>query len=734
MNKYLLLCLIWLIGKPVCAQWFPMNVEQSLSSYASSFPINNEQIFAHDSMIYLLRYGGIEFMNLNTGQVSYRYSKCYNSGIIKPDTGANFMAVKNGNQIVCYNFAADSFYNLPQPFNGNINDIGRSATYIWALINNHVLGRFDGTAWLFDTLTATYTSVRLLVKDDSTAYTLSASGSKVYSYQHNTFNYAFASLVSVRHSDPWDIDSRGNLWIADSTQLLEVGFTGLVTTFNAANSPLGAVGPLNVLTDNNGNTWATGNSYEVCRYNGQNWISDTLAGYYAAGLYIGIDKESDSLYAWSYNDLLTTISNHAQSSQPIGNMPYRNITALNGYYIATQGGIFRFSPSPPNYNPSLIPIDFIDTARAGNPYAFDATCLINGNTVQYLDTAHALLYGTHHGVYGLNGLIDNSRLPDTVINCLYYADSVLYIGTNKGLCLYKNNVYTIYDTSNSPLPSNKVQYITNNWINNNPYVFDSLLYVGTDKGLAIKTLVGWRVFDTAYFHVNSVSVTGIIPTSKYSYNPYDSTTFIGTLGSGLIALKTDGSYTLYNRASGYSPSDSIYSLSYQDMGGCGAFLIAAMPGAGLAFEPNYSIPFQPLQNYINYQITLADSSPYTYFCAFQPENINWYDAITLFSQGTGLAITYAGGCVGVQPVTSTDEQLKWNYENNTLKIFLPGNYTGPCTLAIYNIEGRLVGFKTTTVLDNSPIPLNVSQLSAGLYIVKASLNGTALQTKAVITR
>lgn len=734
MKKYLLLFLIWWLVKPVFAQWFPMNVEQSLTSYSYTFPEGNEQMFANDSMIYLLRYGGIESMNMNTRKVNYRWSKCYKAGIIKPDTGGNFMIIKNGSQVVYYNFATDSFYNLSQSFSGTVNDIGRSTSYIWALINNNVLGRFNGTNWIFDTMqTPPYASVKLLVKNDSTAYTLSTSGSNVCSYRNNTFNYLFASLQPLRDYDPWEIDSYGNIWIADSAQLFEINSAGAVTVFNSSNSPLQPSLAINVLTGNSGNVWATGNSNKVYRYNGQTWISYTLANN-ATGLFTGIDKTTDSLYAWYYDDNLYKISNTGQSKIPIGNMPYRNITALNSYYIATSGGIFKFYPFPDNYTPAILPSDFIDTARTGNPYAFDVTCLINGNSVQYLDTAHGFLYGTHHGVYGLNGLFDNSRLPDTVINCLYYADSVIYIGTNRGICVYKNNTYTVYDTSNCPLPSDKIQYITNNWIYNNPYVFDSSLYVGTDNGLAILRPSGWKVYDTTYFHLSSVNVTGIVPASSYSYNPYDSTSFIGTISSGLIALKTDGSYTLYNAANGYIPSDSVYSLSYQDMGGCGAFLIAALTGAGLAFEPNYAIPFQPLQNYINYQIDLTDSAPFSYFCAFQHTEQYYYDAVTLFSQGTGLANTYASGCVGLQPVTAPAKLLKWNYESNVLKVFLPGDYSGSCTIAIYNIEGAMVATKTNVVTDSNPISLNVTQLAAGLYIVKANLNGTTMQTKSVITR
>ncbi|MBU0487829.1 MAG: hypothetical protein KKA07_12135 [Bacteroidetes bacterium] len=125
--------------------------------------------------------------------------------------------------------------------------------------------------------------------------------------------------------------------------------------------------------------------------------------------------------------------------------------------------------------------EFFDTTNSPLPDKF-ITALCFG------DKGDLVIGTKHHGVaikskdswHELSG--ENSQLPDNHINCLHFANHVLYVGTPKGLLISDRENQTVIT---SELPANEVTSIA--------HTTDGAILVGTTGGYAVLSDGKWEI-------------------------------------------------------------------------------------------------------------------------------------------------------------------------------------------------------------------------------------------------
>ncbi|OFY86135.1 MAG: hypothetical protein A3F72_06695 [Bacteroidetes bacterium RIFCSPLOWO2_12_FULL_35_15] len=137
------------------------------------------------------------------------------------------------------------------------------------------------------------------------------------------------------------------------------------------------------------------------------------------------------------------------------------------------------------------------------------------------------IYGSGVFVYSKNGILKNYDKSDGLIDGVVFSifqDSkkIVWIGTNTGLCYYKNNRFTAFDTT--------FKYsITQIFEDRNKQIF-----LATNKGLA--TINNDKIVLIETGDLKNVNV-------RYIYEDADGVLWIGTHGKGLIRLKNGETYS-----------------------------------------------------------------------------------------------------------------------------------------------------------------------------------------------
>jgi len=209
-------------------------------------------------------------------------------------------------------------------------------------------------------------------------------------------------------------------------------------------------------------------------------------------------------------------------------------------FASTDSGLSKITSLNFYYNNPIYPP--LDSALSGNEITALSKDLSPGGNIPIL------AIGTTHGLYlwDLESSYTyfnsaNSPLPNDTINFIYQNGDNFWLCTNGGLATYfnSNGAWDIYNTSNSPLPSNHINCIEQGFLN---------YWIGTDSGIAIKNNSSWKILNTTNSGLADNDITALYFV--------DDNHWIGTRSKGLCDSTTSGNWLYLNSNNGL-PSDSI---------------------------------------------------------------------------------------------------------------------------------------------------------------------------------
>lgn len=679
-----------------------------------------------DSVFYCIRYNGVQSCNLRTGEVRYKFKGLYGASQILPD-GHGKVIVARGSNILLYDQSSDSVTDLTHGNTYTIYDMGITDHKIWILSSNNILQTYGGGSWHNYPLPSTSYYNRysyLLTVDDVTAYL--SDGRRIWSFMNGTVDSIYNIPGQSYYHMLWDLDSSGRAWISAGKMVVKVDINGASTIYDTSTIPFLYNDAIDAIAAGNGDNTAISGEY-LYLYNGTSWNAQSNNYYTYRPLFLTSDKSTGEKF-YMVADSLFSLSAAGKQSCYVSNMPYKNVKAITNNYIATTEGLFVLQG---NGASPLTPTNFFDTSS--KEHADDITCfeVIGGNNGYY--PYSGTYYGTHHGVYGIyNNPINNASLPDTNINCIYSLDGSYYIGTDKGLAIYNQVFYLTFDTSNSPLPSNKITYITSGSAYQSGSGYSNILYIGTDKGLGIYSNGQWRIYDTSSIGTNSFYVTGILPQDNNS--PYiDSSLWVTTKGNGLVLLNDDNSYQLYNKANGRLTDDTLYFASKLAICEFGSFRYIGTNDSGIAY---------PEQRWTGSGYDTLDFRYATSAYGYNYTGQGNFHSSKLFAtqNNSSLVIVVDSGflvsqeCVGIIEHQAPAKTLKWYQKDEKLYIIIPDDLTGHISCEIYDMTGRDMSTTAREVNGGAHMPMDVSALADGIYILRANCNGVIAQTKFTISR
>ncbi len=695
-KKIILLFLFASVANTGSAQFLPIQPIDNIPYYNGN--LNNRShtsVMIIDSSIYEIRELGIESCNIVTGATKYKWKNQYGANILVPDGNGNFMYSKQGNFIGKYNSSLHDYVNInTAPFNAStIHNMGLSPNHnLWAL-GNGKLGIYNGSTWQVYPFANTYGFFDMKVINDTSAY-LCDYYHIIFKFHQGILDTLYTLPTGVYYQDS-DVDTLGNLWIAGHSKIIKLhGSTA--TVYDSTNLSSGGTLFEKIVAGRNGHVWTCGTTNKMFEYDGSSWSSHQLAAY------INIDNFNvDSLgnpwviagdhfeynvnahyhmYIYKWNGS----SFNAPTSFPF--MPYGDVKLISTGGEVEDESLFTFSQIG-TYSTSFILQYYMWTNQ--NPYS---------DGINYYNSSPYIV-GTNHGVYTISG-VDTNALPSDTVNYVTSYNNSYYVCTDKGLLIYNGTFYYTMDMSNSPLPSNKITFATIE--ETYPY---NKLYIGTDKGMAIYSNNNWTVFDSANTGEN-FNVTGILPPTPYSN---DSTTFISTMGQGLIKSFPSGGYEIMNTANGRFQDDSLFYVVYANMGECEGAIMTGTKAHGIAFRSvgwwdTTTYYYNTSTGYPFNQSRSAVGNTYT------------YGTILI---GTNKGIYYASPCGGIEELG----------RNETISIY-PNPTTSDVTIKqagnmnikdvhIYSVLGECV---LESVIKNarSEITMDVSGLAKGVYIIKCT--------------
>lgn len=653
-------------------------------------------------------------MNLDSPRtVKYLWDRFYHASIICTAPGPSVAVVK-GNNVYRYFPQEDSLSDIsPSSSSINLRDISGTQNCLWAITNFNQVSKWDTAGWHFAyALGGSFNPSRILALNDSVI--VLTDGTDVRTYGPGGLSgslYTFNPAVGASAIE-WAADTAGRAWIAAGSKFMSVSpdtvafylpsLPGYEYVTHVATDAYGGI----YATTSGGNLYVTHTNYFTLQNHQYSFNALAVDRYGAIGAAVAADTAMI---------LNTTAGDHAF----FGNMPYQHIQAVTGGLIATDQGIFQLTNNY-YYMNNVLPTNFMDSSD--QIYAHDVTCFGTG------DNSGSTYYGTHHGLYRMYSSIPavtTALLPDSNINCVYNHNGTLIIGTDKGLCVTDQLFYTTYDTSNSPLPSNKITFVTFDY---ESYTSQQELWIGTDKGLALYAAGVWTIYDTTVIPVPSMYVTGVQP-NLYYYMNYDTSIWVSTLGSGLIKIKRHGGYTVFNTGNQQLQDDSLYYLTGTP--GCysyGSMIIGTAHHGICTYDRNNTNTF------------LYDTAANPYYGNGQSAK---FSSSKLFYQsdasyiGTTMLVTdngidFVGRCVveGIKEVTLLNGKLTWHQSNsNTVHVSIDG-YDGDAEYTIYDMQGKQLGVTTA----HGATDIDVRNLATGAYILEGRHDGITARCEAIIMR
>jgi len=367
----------------------------------------------------------------------------------------------------------------------------------------------------------------------------------------------------------------------------------------------------------------------------------------------------------------------------------------------------------------------------------------------------------------------NSPLPQNTIRCIAVdAQNRKWVGTDYGLAMYNDTVWTNYNTINTAggLTDNGIRTFAfdptgNLWIGtfnggacrfdgtswaslrvNNSSIPDDFvkaiafdtsghMWFGTPSGLANYDGTTWQVWDNNNSPLLSNHITSIsIGNNNMKY--------IGTLNGGMVYFDGDTTWEFYNHINGLLPDNTVLSVALDSSG----FRWAAMPAqgiivhyGGLIFQwyniTNSLIPSSAV-------VHIMIDSLQTIYCSSQNEGFIVFNGTTFVNYKTANSPmpddyvlctakdhngilwvgTYNGGLVRVDEsilasVNGVQETSAVNLYPNPTKdiLYLAGIKPDGKSFTISDITGKLRFQKNISSVN---FVQDVSFLPAGIYFVR----------------
>lgn len=648
----------------------------------------NKQILVQDSSLFLIKHQGLEEINTNDFTTKSRWQGFYPLNRIVADTSSTIVYLKSYNFLGRFNPVFGNYENIwPDAYmNKYINDIDVDQDgQVWTVSSGTVneIGILNGDEWqLYSTAGFTYlNSIGIRAINNNSA--IISAGALFFRFQEGNFDtlYFDENLFSL----DWDADPDGNLWIASGQRLIHVSDQNVIV-YDSSNSPIGEDEFLHVILGTNGHTWVAGNTKNVYEFDGSNWFVHQFALYFPEIENLALDEENKP-WIITHNYEVRKVYEPAENSwndHIIPFMPVKNPKAIGiktGYsyngFFANDDGYFTV-----NFQ-SLS--GFKDSTNAA--YANEITCFTENDPYEFYNP----VYGTHHGVFGIADF-DNNQLPSLNINYICYYSGTYYIATDSGLTTFNGIFYNHYNMSNTPLPSNKITFVTTNYTNCFWGGNENSLYVGTDKGLAFYQNFEWIVYDTTNIDVDNFFVTGISP-NCYDYNE----TFVATQGNGLIRIFSDGDYELYNTEIGNFADDSLYYVKFMSLMECGEFIVIGTRHHGIGYAEMWN----------SYDFEFDTQYEFSKAVAIG----NYYNMNILSTDQSYMILTPCGSV----PNSIQKEQLAWYCQSDNLIVTVPSEFSGNSYIEMADITGRVVCAYQLDISDEK-ISMDITHFSGGIYI------------------
>jgi hypothetical protein len=644
---------------------------------------------------YALRQAGIEEIDTSTYEMDYHWANQYGSSVILPDSNGNYIYLRSLDFIGKYNPITQQheniingplqnfeLYDIDIGANGNIWATGSDSSY------NFKVGIFNAGNWqVFPAPQGIY---NILCINDTSAYVRVMN--IVYVFHQGVFDslYLFHSGLSFYD---WDVDANGSLWIAGGYLLVNVSGS-VITVYDSTNTPIPHNNQfLTVIAGTNGHIWTSSNGNELYEFDGSTWNTHII-GYNIENFTLDQQNRPWVIFGSAFSNVyentnIGILNGISLTTIPFPYLPYQNITALGIQRLATDQGVYDYDAGM-DFRVNF----FMDSVLNPNVYPNDVTCI---ETFFTTPSTFTRLYGTHHGVYGVQNL-NNGLLPSDTINYMFYHNGTEYICTDNGLMMFNNIIYSYFDTSNTPLPSNKITFaISDTSLSNG-----NSLYLGTDKGIAIYNNTQWTVYDTTNIPVSNFYVTGILP-ACYWYP--DSAILVTTLGSGLIKLYPSGGYEILNTINGFLADDSLYYVIPTRLGPCDPHLMIGTNSHGIAsLEPLISNQFYYNDTTSGFPFTQSKYAVWTYY-------------FRLIATNAGIFYGYNCTNVGIEESNSDVSSINWFMQNDNVVITVPKDFSGQGKLLLYDMTGRVVKSLKENIVPFQKISLNVSDISPGIYLI-----------------
>jgi hypothetical protein len=602
-----------------------------------------------------------------------------------PDHTGHF-AFWGGDYLGVYDTTSHDWTNINagQFASSDISGIDLSPNGDFWISSYHKLGIYSGGNWNIIP-TNSYGTIRVV--NDTSAY---FGNYDLFRYHNGVFD-TLPQLPAGAIPRDMDVAPNGDLWVAAETKL--VHYSGNNSqSFDSANTPLGTDKFLRVVIGNNGHVWTSGSASKLYEYDGANWTTHQLPYYYpvenftldsidhpwviSADIYQGQCRHS-SLYIWNGNTFNPGINFTFN--------PYLEIKSIANNAVANDDGIFIFNFNFYYYfsfNQFVGGWDYPKTSDLNCLRVHDPT----GST-----SINDIMFGTDYGVlnpgYYYPGL-DTSVLPNDTINYIDNYNGSDYICTNQGLLIYNGVIYNTFDTSNSPLPSNKITYISV------APTSPATLWIGTDQGFAEYYNGQWTVYDSATIGSNNFYVTGILS--------YDTTIYVSTLGNGLIEFYSSGGHLIRNTSNGNFADDSLYYVVRVEIPSCfpGYEILTGTNSHGIA-------EIDPLASTIVYSNTTT-GFPFDQSKA----GVDLFSTSGYYLIATNSGLYYSSDCVGI--INTKPTAFINIFPNPASGSFTIAN-CADTDLEIFDMYGASVlsihSFESETKID-------LSDKSSGVYLIR----------------
>jgi hypothetical protein len=661
----------------------------------------NKHALIVDSSFYNVRHGGIEEINVNNYNANYKWAGHYPVRAIVADTGNTYVFLKDNDLIGRFNYNSQKYESIwPDSLNKNIRDIDVGSNgYVWAAISGYPreIAMYDGNSWMFfpfnENLYNGFTGINLV--NDSLAY-LSSGSVYFFSLQNGVYDTLY--INNEYYIRDWDVTTNGSIWAAAGSNLIHIN-DGIVNLYDSTNTPIGTDEFLHVKIGTDGHIWTCGSSNHLYEFDGSSWVTYTYAISFAFTENFTLNENNEPyviVHNYYGRKLLSYIGNtwyeEAIPFWPLNNTRVIGLkTDNNDYgYFAEDGGFFIIglsNNSIHNY------IDSSDFQQAKN-----VTCFTDNDPTNLIPT-----FGSNNGVGSLSGF-DNSLLPSLQVNHICYDNGTYYIATDSGLVAYNGILYNNINTSNSPLPSDKITFVTTGNLNYcNNY---GGLFIGTDKGVGIYRNGQWTIFDTTNIPINNFNVTGILPPCWS-----DEDIYISTFGSGLLKVDLDGEYEFFNTTLGNFEDDSLHYVKYLFLGECGDFIIIGTNNHGIAYTENWNAGnFYYADEFNGIPLEKSTMAANGYYC-----EINLIATDTMY---------FIASFCGSITENKSNKQLKWIQQGNQLNITVPETLYGKGEIELIDIVGRTI-IENQVNINNEKLILDISELKAGIYIFRL-INGNRM--------